>query len=306
MGPTGAGKTDLAIDIAARWPVEIVSCDSALVYRGLDIGTGKPDPEVLMRVPHHLVDIRDPGDAYSAGQFARDAARLLEEIRARGRVPLVVGGTMLYFRALTRGMAELPEADAGLRATLDAEARALGWPVLHAQLAVVDAQAAARILPNDGQRIQRALEVYRLTGRPLSHWHAATVPPAPGTEFHRIILSPADREALYDRIERRFHAMLKAGFLDEVRRLHDRGDLHPELPALRSVGYRQLWEHLEGRVGYDEAVAAAILATRHLARRQLIWLRKEPQSHWIDSLDSGATGRINAFLARTMAGVMAG
>ena len=301
MGPTGAGKTDLAIELAAAWPVEIVSVDSALVYRGLDIGTGKPARDVLARVPHHLVDILDPAQPYSAGQFIRDAVRLFGEIRARGRVPLLVGGTMLYFRALTRGMAPLPPADPQMRADLAAEAQELGWPALHRQLAQVDAAAAARILPNDAQRIQRALEVFHLTGQPLTEWQAVTRPALPDVQFQRIAWGPADREVLYARIEQRFNAMLTAGFLEEVRHLYGRSDLHPELPALRSVGYRQLWTHLAGVTTLADAVREGILATRHLARRQLIWLRKEPDLEWIDSLDSASPARIKACMARFFA-----
>lgn len=297
MGPTGAGKTDLAIELARDWPVEIISVDSALVYRGLDIGTGKPDAATLAAVPHHLVDIRDPREPYSAGEFVRDAVRLMDEIRGRGRTPLLVGGTMLYFRALTRGIAELPAADPAVRAEIAAEARGVGWPAMHRRLATVDPEAARRIQPGDAQRIQRALEVHVLTGRPLSDLQAATRPGAPGTRFHRFAWCPADREALYARIEHRFLAMMAAGFLDEVRRLHARGDLHPELPALRSVGYRQLWQHVAGGATLDESVAAGILATRHLARRQLIWLRKEPALEWVDSLDSAANARIKAAVA---------
>jgi tRNA dimethylallyltransferase len=222
----------------------------------------------------------------------------MAEIRQRGRVPLFVGGTMLYFRSLTRGMAALPAANPEVRASLEAEASVQGWPALHAQLAAVDPHAAARILSNDAQRIQRALEVFRVTGRPLSHWQQATHPPAPEVAFHRIAWGPADRELLYARIERRFQAMLAAGFLEEVRHLYERGDLDPELPALRSVGYRQLWAHLAGEATREEAVRQGILATRHLARRQLIWLRKEPDIEWVDSLDSMAPARIKALVSR--------
>lgn len=302
MGPTGAGKTDLAIELAERYPLEIMSVDSALVYRGMDIGTGKPDRATLARVPHHLVDILDPAESYSAGQFARDAVGSMAAIHARGRVPLLVGGTMLYFRALTRGIAELPAADSHVRAAIDAEAHSDGWPALHARLAAIDPEAAGRILPNDKQRIQRALEVFRITGKPLSHWHASTRPLAPAVRYHRIIWNPADRDVLYARIERRFHAMLAAGFVEEVQRLRARPELDPELPALRSVGYRQLWKYLAGEGSFEAAVDAGILATRHLARRQLIWLRKEPDSEWIDSLDSAAHGRMNALLARVFPG----
>jgi tRNA dimethylallyltransferase len=301
MGPTGAGKTDLAVELATEWPVEIISVDSALVYRGMDIGTGKPDRDTLASVPHHLVDIVDPSEPYSAGQFVRDAVRLMADIHARGKVPLLVGGTMLYFRALTRGMAVLPEADPATRAGIEAEAREQGWPALHAQLASVDPVAAARILINDSQRIQRALEVFRLTGQPLTHWQLSTRPPAPDLTFHRVAWGPADRERLYERIERRFHSMMALGFLEEVRHLFARKELSPELPALRSVGYRQLWTHLSGNASLEEAVREGILATRHLARRQLIWLRKEPDTEWIDSLDYAASARMKHFVSRVFA-----
>lgn len=289
MGPTGAGKTDLAIKLAERLPVEIVSVDSAMVYRGLDIGTGKPDAQTLAQFPHHLVDILDPADAYSAGQFVRDARRVIDDIHARGRIPLLVGGTMLYFRALRRGLAELPEADAAVRAAIDAEAVQRGWPAMHSELAKIDATAAARIQPNDGQRIQRALEVFRISGRTLSELHATTVAPDPHMNFVAYAWSPSDRQHLYAAIANRFDAMLQAGLAEEVRRLHARGDLHSRLPAIRSVGYRQLWAWLEGEVSLEAAVASAIVATRHLARRQWVWLRSESELKWIDALDSHAS-----------------
>ncbi|MGH8185758.1 MAG: tRNA (adenosine(37)-N6)-dimethylallyltransferase MiaA, partial [Steroidobacteraceae bacterium] len=275
LGPTGAGKTDLALRLAARHPIEIVSVDSAMVYRGMDIGTGKPPPDVLREVPHHLVDILDPSQSYSAGQFVRDARRAIEEIRSRGKLPVLVGGTMLYFRALRRGLAELPQADADVRRELDARAAERGWPAMHAELAAVDPQSAARIQPQDAQRIQRALEVHRLTGKTLSELHAAQSPAA-DLDFVAYAWVPADRDRLYAAIERRFYAMLDAGLLDEVRRLYGRADLHADLPSMRSVGYRQLWEHLSGGDTLDSAVQRAIFATRHLARRQLIWMRAEP------------------------------
>ncbi len=288
MGPTAAGKTDLAVELAARYPLEVISVDSALVYRGMDIGTGKPSPEVLARCPHHLIDILDPSEAYSAGQFVRDASRLIADIHTRGRVPLLVGGTMLYFRALLRGIAEMPKADPQFRADLDSRATQLGWPALHAELAQRDPVVAARIGPNDAQRIQRALEVMHLTGQPMSVVQAQARPPLPKVRFTAIGLSPADREVLYARIEARFHHMLAAGFLDEVRRLYARGDLHAELPAIRAVGYRQLWQHLAGDCSLQEAVQQGILATRHLARRQLVWMRSEPALQWVDSAASDA------------------
>lgn len=283
MGPTAAGKTDLAVELAARYPVELISVDSALVYRGMNIGTGKPSAEVLARCPHHLVDILDPGQSYSAGQFVRDASQLIADIHARGRVPLLVGGTMLYFRALLRGIAEMPGADIEFRATLDRRAAQLGWPALHAELVRRDPVVAARIGANDAQRIQRALEVMHLTGQPMSTVQAAARPPLPGVRFLSFGLSPSDREVLYARIEARFQHMMAAGFLDEVRCLYCRGDLHAELPAIRAVGYRQLWQYLAGKCSLEAAIQQGILATRHLARRQLIWMRAEPALHWIDS-----------------------
>jgi tRNA dimethylallyltransferase len=296
MGPTGAGKTDLAIGLAARHPVEIVSVDSAMVYRGMNLGTGKPDAATLERFPHHLVDILDPAQSYSAGQFVRDARRLIAEIHARGNVPLLVGGTMLYFRALRRGLAELPEADAAVRAAIDDEARDSGWPAMHARLALIDVRAAARIQPNDAQRIQRALEVFRISGRTLSELHDAATPSDPEWEFAAFAWVPGDRERLYAAIERRFHAMMAAGLLDEVTTLYKRGDLHARLPAIRSVGYRQLWEHLSGMADLTVAVSNAILATRHLARRQWVWLRSETQVKWINALDSEATALMETYL----------
>ena len=287
LGPTSAGKTDLALRLAERHDLEIVSVDSAMVYRGMDIGTGKPPPEVLRRHPHHLVDILDPLQAYSAGQFVRDARRAIEDIRARGKLPLLVGGTMLYFRALRRGLADMPAADPNVRAAIDAEAAQRGWPAMHAELAALDPAAAKRIQPNDAQRIQRALEVHRLTGKTLSELHAAQ-PANPDLIFAAYAWVPLDRERLYTAIEQRFHAMMHAGLLTEVRKLYARGDLHGDLPAIRSVGYRQLWEHLSGRDTLDSAIQRAIFATRHLARRQLIWLRAEPDIQWLDALDSAA------------------
>jgi tRNA dimethylallyltransferase len=292
LGPTGAGKTDLALHLAERHDLEIVSVDSAMVYRGMDIGTGKPPREVLRQHPHHLVDILDPLQAYSAGQFVRDARRAIDDIRARGKLPLLVGGTMLYFRALRRGLADMPAADPAVRAAIDAEAARRGWPALHADLAALDPLAARRIQPNDAQRIQRALEVQRITGKTLSELHAAQ-PTNADLTFAAYAWVPGDRERLYAAIESRFHAMMQAGLLAEVRKLHARGDLHADLPAIRSVGYRQLWEHLSGRDTLESAVQRAIFATRHLARRQLIWLRAEPQIQWLDALESGAAAQMD-------------
>lgn len=297
VGPTGAGKTDLALGIAARYPVEIVSIDSAMVYRGMDIGTGKPPREVLQRHPHHLVDILDPLQPYSAGQFVRDAWRAIDDIRARGKLPLLVGGTMLYFRALRRGLAEMPQADAQVRQDIDADAAQRGWPALHADLAAIDPVAGRRIQPNDAQRIQRALEVHRLTGKTLSELHAAAQPPRSDLRFAAYAWVPSDRERLYSAIESRFGQMMRAGLLDEVGRLYARGDLHADLPAIRSVGYRQLWEHLAGGDTLASAVQRAIFATRHLARRQLIWMRSENDLHWLDALESQSSALMEQALA---------
>jgi len=282
-GPTGAGKTDLALELAGRFPVEIVSVDSAQVYRGMDIGTAKPSAATRARVPHHLIDVCDPAEAYSAGRFRRDALDLIGAIRARGRLPLLVGGTMLYFRALIHGIAPLPEADPVVRADIDRRAEALGWPALHAELAARDPEAAMRIRPADGQRIQRALEVLELTGERLSRLQKLASP-AP-LAFAAFALVPDDRVALYARIDARFHRMMEEGFLDEVRALRARGDLDPDLPSLRSVGYRQLWTHLAGACSLEQAVAEGQRATRNLAKRQLTWIRSEPAWQPVRGLD---------------------
>ena len=284
MGPTAAGKTDLAMQLAERYPLDLISVDSALIYRGMDIGTGKPTQAELQRHPHALVDILDPSESYSAGQFVRDASALITQSHRQGRIPLLVGGTMLYFRGLLRGIADMPSADAPFRAELDQRAAQLGWPALHAELQARDAKAAARIGINDAQRIQRALEVMHLTGRPMSDVQAEAKPPLPDVKFLLLGMSPVERAALYARIETRFQAMLAAGFVDEVRQLHARGDLHAELPSIRSVGYRQLWQYVTGQCSLQTATEQGILATRHLARRQLIWMRAEPTLQWLDAL----------------------
>jgi tRNA dimethylallyltransferase len=274
MGPTASGKSRLALELAARRTVEIVSVDSAQVYRGMDIGTAKPSAHERAQVPHHLLDIIDPSEAYSAARFAEDARRLIGEIRARGRIPLLVGGTMLYFKALDDGLSELPAADPALRRHLEAQAAELGWPALHARLAQADPVTAARLHPNDQQRIQRALEILQATGQPPSAFYAQARKDG-GLEgaVARIALMPADRAVLHRRIDRRFDAMIEQGFVDEVRRLHARGDLHAELPSIRAVGYRQLWTHLQGDCGLDEAIDRGKAATRQYAKRQLTWLR---------------------------------
>jgi len=281
-GPTASGKTAAALAIAAQQPTEIISVDSALVYRGMDIGTAKPSAAELAAVPHHLIDIRDPLQAYSAAEFAADATRLIEEINVRGKLPLLVGGTMLYFKALLDGLDDMPPADPAIRAALLAEAGEKGWPALHAELARVDAPTAARLAPQDSQRISRALEVFRLTGQPLSFFHqkSAIENIAAGARQTRaaslISLEPQDRAWLHDRIAQRFDAMLAAGFLDEVRALRARGDLHADLPSMRCVGYRQAWEALEGTPPMAELRDKGIYATRQLAKRQITWLRSMP------------------------------
>jgi tRNA dimethylallyltransferase len=275
-GPTAAGKTALSVKLAHALDAEIISVDSALVYRGMDIGTAKPNQEERGGVVHHLIDIRDPLHAYSAAEFATDATRLVAEIRARGRAALLVGGTMLYFKAVFEGLDALPAADPGVRADIEAHAAAHGWPALHAELAAVDPATAARLAPADAQRIQRALEVFRLTGEPLSALHGRARPGAALQPAVLISLEPEHREWLHERIARRFDAMLAAGFIDEVRSLRARGDLHPELPSMRCVGYRQAWEALDGAFPMAELRDRGVFATRQLAKRQLTWLRSMP------------------------------
>jgi tRNA dimethylallyltransferase len=292
MGPTGTGKTDAALALVERLPLEIVSVDSALVYRGLDVGSAKPAPDVLARVPHHLVDVADPAEAYSAGDFLRDATRAMTDIVARGRVPLLVGGTMLYFRALQAGLADLPPADPTVRRELETRAAAVGWPALHAELATVDPEAATRIRPNDSQRIQRALEVWRLTGTPLSRLQRQDLRGAPGAEYLKLVLSPPTRDVLDARLAARFDAMMERGLLAEVRRLYERGDLDRNRPALRAVGYRQLWEHLAGECDLDTARRNAVRATGQLAKRQLTWLRAEPGAEWYDPFATDVVERL--------------
>lgn len=276
-GPTASGKSAAALVLADALNAEIVSVDSALVYRGMDIGTAKPTREERARVPHHLVDIREPTEAYSAAEFAADARRLAGEIQARGKRVVLVGGTMLYFKALFEGLAALPPADPEVRAAIEAEAARAGWPALHAQLADVDPETAARLAPNDAQRIQRALEVFRLTSRPLSAFHGAGTRTGALRPDRLLSLEPNDRAWLHERIAQRFDAMLAAGFLDEVRSLRARGDLHAELPSMRCVGYRQAWEALEGAWPLASVRERGIAATRQLAKRQLTWLRGMPE-----------------------------
>ncbi len=279
-GPTATGKTAAALAIAQRWSVEIISVDSALVYRGMDIGTAKPSAAELATVPHHLIDIRDPLDAYSAAEFVRDATRLRDDITARGRVPLLVGGTMLYLKALLDGIDDMPAAQPEVRAAIEAEAQAQGWPALHAQLAQVDPATAARLAPNDSQRISRALEVFRVSGQPISALQQGARKGAwPLPAGALLSLEPTDRAWLHTRIAQRFDAMLAAGFIDEVKVLRARGDLHPDLPSMRCVGYRQAWEALDAGTpaALQQLREQGIAATRQLAKRQITWLRSMPQ-----------------------------
>lgn len=277
-GPTASGKSAAALAIAARHPVEIISVDSALVYRGMDIGTAKPSARDMAQVPHHLIDIRDPQNTYSAAGFVRDATRLVSQINQRGRIALLVGGTMMYLRALLLGLDDMPVADAAIRQDISDEAARVGWPALHRQLAEVDAATAARLAPADSQRIQRALEVFRISGRPISSFQASASAPA-GAAIGLPVLSlePLERAWLHQRIAERFDSMLAAGLLDEVRSLRARGDLYADLPSMRCVGYRQAWQVLDGDVPAAQLRERGIAATRQLAKRQITWLRAMPQ-----------------------------
>ena len=299
MGPTASGKTALAVSLVERFPLEIISVDSALVYRGMDIGTAKPDAATLARAPHHLLDIRDPTEAYSAAAFCDDARRLMADIVARGSVPLLVGGTMLYFRALLQGLDDLPRADARLRKELEAEAAARGWPALHAELAQVDPATAARLAPNDSQRIGRALEIFRLTGTPMS----ALLDRVQSVLPYRVLqlaLIPSDRAVLHQRIAARFDTMLAEGLIGEVETLRRTYALTPDLPAMRAVGYRQAWAYLDGEIDLRELREQGIAATRQLAKRQLTWLRSWPDAVELDclaeDLEGQAMARVQAHL----------
>jgi len=296
MGPTASGKTGLAVRLVQEYPFEIVSVDSALVYRDMDIGTAKPEPEVLASAPHRLIDFLDPAESYSAARFRTDALREIEDIISQDRIPLLVGGTMLYFRALMEGLAELPAADETLRESLLQEAATMGWQALHDQLARVDPAAAVRIHPNDPQRIQRALEVYRLTGVPLSEWLALPTDPFP---YQSLLLGlvPSDRRVLHERIARRFTNMLELGLIEEVRALYERGDLNLDMPSMRAVGYRQVWHFLAGEISYQEMSEMAIAATRQLAKRQLTWLRSMPGLVSFDCLNKDLENEVLKVLA---------
>ena len=284
MGPTASGKTQAAVKLAREFPVELISVDSAQIYRGMDIGTAKPDAATLACAPHHLINILDPTESYSAATFRHDALRLMQDITARGRIPLLVGGTMLYFRALHFGLSDLPQADSAVRAALNDRAAHIGWPALHAELEKIDPQAAARLKPNDSQRIQRALEIYQLTGRPMSALLGRPDSPALPYRIIPIALIPSDRSQLHDRIAARFVAMLKLGLVEELRGLQACYALHSALPAMRCVGYRQAWQFLDGKISATDLLETGIAATRQLAKRQLTWLRGMPRNIEFDCL----------------------
>ncbi len=297
MGPTASGKTDVAVSLIKRFPFEIVSVDSALVYRGMDVGTAKPDAATLARAPHRLIDIRDPEESYSAGDFVRDAHAAIDEVRDAGRVPLLVGGTMMYFRALTEGIAELPEADASIRAAIDAEAETSGWPALHAQLSEFDPDAARRIKPTDSQRLQRAIEVYRLSGRSLTDWQREAEPAASANRYLKFALTPP-RPKLHERIEKRLKHMIENGFIEEIDRLRARDGLTSAAPSMRAVGYRQFWAYREGEHSLEEAEYRALVATRQLAKRQFTWLRSEADLRSVDPLEVDAADAISRILGK--------
>jgi tRNA dimethylallyltransferase len=295
MGPTAAGKTDLAIELTKVLPCELISVDSALVYRGMDIGTAKPSKEILAEFPHRLIDILDPAESYSAADFRTDALAAMADITARGKIPLLVGGTMLYYKALLEGLADMPPADPQVRAELEEEAARLGWQALHDQLAIIDPESAARIHPNDPQRLIRALEVYRVSGLSMTAHRLrqsaqSTEAAASGRgqlpyTVANLAIAPANRQVLHERIAQRFTIMLEQGFVDEVVALRSRSDLHAGLPSIRAVGYRQVWDHLDGKLTFAEMQERGIIATRQLAKRQFTWLRSWADLHWLDSLD---------------------
>ncbi|CAM4392400.1 tRNA (adenosine(37)-N6)-dimethylallyltransferase MiaA [Pseudoalteromonas flavipulchra] len=282
MGPTAAGKTALAIELCQALNTEIISVDSALVYKGMDIGTAKPSAQEQAQAPHHLIDIIDPAQSYSVAEFRADAIKLIDDFHQRGKVPILVGGTMMYFKGLIEGLSPLPEADAEIRAALEREAEQKGWPALHQQLKEIDPEAAAKISENDSQRINRALEVYRISGKTMTQLQQSKQDALP-YQFHQFAIAPNDRKVLHERIEKRFKIMLDGGFKNEVLALYQRKDLHPDLPSIRCVGYRQMWEYLAGECDYNEMVFKGVAATRQLAKRQLTWLRGWQDVTWLDT-----------------------
>lgn len=285
MGPTASGKTALAMELAKLYPIDIISVDSAMIYKGMEIGTAKPSAEILQEFPHKLIDIKDPAESYSVADFYHDARREIESSLSKDRIPLLVGGTMLYFNALRKGLSELPKADETIRQRLLEEANVQGWPALHQRLASIDPDAVAKIKPTDSQRIQRALEVYELTGIPLSVLWVPGMEPLP-YPIIALAIAPKDRKILHARIAERFKLMMSQGFIDEVKELQERGDLTDKLPSIRCVGYRQVCQYLNGELSLDEAIEKSIVATRQLAKRQFTWLRAWPDLIWLDSDDA--------------------
>jgi len=292
MGPTAAGKTALAMDLYDKLPCELISVDSALIYKGMDVGTAKPTATELAKYPHHLVDIIDPSESYSAAQFREDVLSLMQDIVARGKMPVLVGGTMMYFNALTKGMAKLPQADESIRADISQTAERDGWPAVHKLLQEVDPESAARLAPNDSQRLQRALEVYRISGKTLTtHWQEQQQQKLPFDVLNLAIM-PKERKTLHQRIEQRFNIMLEQGFIEEVQALYDRGDLNLELPSMRCVGYRQAWMYINGDIDHKTMTEKGVVATRQLAKRQITWLRSWQDLHWFDLEATDLTARV--------------
>lgn len=296
MGPTAAGKTELAVTLVKHFPCDIISVDSAMIYRGMDIGTAKPNADILVQAPHRLLDILDPAEYYSVGQFLRDAQSEIQTIQKNGRIPLLVGGTMLYFHSLQQGLSILPLGDAQVRHRINQQAKESGWAALHQYLATIDPQSARRIHPNDSQRIQRAIEVYELSGSTLTQWYAKKTAQIWSEPIIKLILSPTHRDVLHAKIAQRFHAMLKQGLIEEVEHLFQRDDLNSDLPAMRCVGYRQVWHYLLGELDYNGLIERGIIATRQLAKRQLTWLRQQTAAVWFDSQQSNVTEQVLNYL----------
>ncbi|MCK5718292.1 MAG: tRNA (adenosine(37)-N6)-dimethylallyltransferase MiaA [Thiomargarita sp.] len=304
MGPTASGKTDLAVALVKHFPCDIISVDSAMVYQGMNIGTAKPESDILAQAPHRLIDIRDPAETYSVGQFCTDALAEIQKIKAAGRIPLLTGGTMLYFHSLQHGLSKLPSANAHVRQCLNLEAEEIGWLAMHQRLARIDPQAAQRIHPNDTQRIQRALEVYEISGETMTTWFAKPLTQQWHYPTLHIIIAPTQQGMLHDRIEKRFNIMLEQGFIDEVRALFERDDLNSNLPSMRSVGYRQVWRYLAGELDYAELPEKTIIATRQLAKRQLTWLRSQKEACWFDTNMPNVTQEVLKWLEKSIDHIM--